>query len=82
MLNHCYFIVQAETSDQVTEFSHRLTVMRTMCWHAHKQTAGTGHLYQGRFKSFPIQADGHRLTGMRYVERAPLRAMFVHWTIN
>jgi len=34
-------------------------------------------LYQGRFKSFPIQSDGHLLTVMRYVERNPVRANFI-----
>ena len=53
------------------------TVMHTMRWHAHDKTGGTGHLYQGRFKSFPIQTDGHLLTVMRYVEPNPVRANFV-----
>ncbi|MEM8736948.1 MAG: hypothetical protein AAGG38_00520 [Planctomycetota bacterium] len=35
---------------------------------------GTGPIYQGRFKSFPIQAEGHFLTVCRYVERNALRA--------
>jgi len=48
-----------------------------MRWHAHYHTRGTGHLYQGRFKSFPIQSDDHFLTVMRYVERNPLRADLV-----
>jgi putative transposase len=48
-----------------------------MRWHAHFKPGGTGHLYQGRFKSFPIQTDGHLLTVMRYVERNPVRADFV-----
>jgi putative transposase len=34
-------------------------------------------LYQGRFKSFPIQEDGHLLDVIRYVERNPLRANLV-----
>ena len=38
---------------------------------------GTGHFYQGRFKSFPVQGDEHLLTVMRYVERNPLRAGLV-----
>ena len=59
------------------EFFRRLTVMHTMRWHAHYETGGTGHLYQGRFKSFPIQSDGHLLTVMRYVERNPVRANFI-----
>jgi putative transposase len=35
---------------------------------------GQGHLYQGRFKSFPVQDDGHLLKVLRYVERNPVRA--------
>ncbi|MES2792235.1 MAG: hypothetical protein V4719_21640 [Planctomycetota bacterium] len=45
-----------------------LTLTHTQRWHSHYQTAGTGHVYQGRFKSFPIQ------TACRYVERNALRA--------
>ena len=77
MPNHWHFVVRPETRDQVSEFFRRLTVMHTMRWHAHYKTGGTGHLYQGRFKSFPIQTDGHLLTVMRYVERNPVRANFV-----
>ena len=36
-----------------------------------------GPLYQGRFKSFPIQDDDHLWTVLRYVERNPLRANLV-----
>ena len=49
----------------------------TQRWHAHHGTSGTGHLYQGRFKSFPIQSDEHLWTVLRYVERNPLRAGLV-----
>jgi len=48
-----------------------------MRWHTHYNTGGSGHLYQGRFKSFPIQSDQHLLTVMRYVERNPLRANLI-----
>ena len=37
-------------------------------------TSGSGHVWQGRFKAFPIQQDEHLLTVLRYVERNPLRA--------
>ncbi len=77
MPNHWHFVVRPTTDDQVSEFFRRLTVMHTMRWHAHYKTGGTGHLYQGRFKSFPIQSDHHLWTVMRYVERNPLRANFV-----
>ena len=36
-----------------------------------------GHVYQGRFKSFPIQDDDHFFVGCRYVERDALRAQMV-----
>ena len=38
---------------------------------------GTGHLYQGRFKSFPVESDEHLYTVLRYVERNPVRANLV-----
>ena len=50
MPNHWHFVVWPETSDQVSEFFRRLTVMHTMRWRAHDKTGGAGHLYQGRFK--------------------------------
>ena len=40
-------------------------------------TVGTGPLYQGRFKSFPIQEDEHFFTVCRYVERNALRVNLV-----
>jgi len=38
---------------------------------------GFGHLYQGRYKSFPVESDEHLYTVLRYVERNPLRANLV-----
>lgn len=40
----------------------------------HREYESSGHVWQGRFKSFPIQSDEHLLTVMRYVERNPVRA--------
>ena len=77
MPNHWHFVVRPTTDDQVSEFFQRLTVTHTMRYHAHYKTSGTGHVYQGRFKSFPIQSDEHLLIAMRYAERNPVRANFV-----
>ena len=74
MPNHWHLVVWPKSDTDVTEFLQWLTVTHTMRWHAHYQTSGTGHLYQGRFKSFPVQCDDHLLTLLRYVERNPLRA--------
>lgn len=77
MPNHWHFVVRPETAAQVSEFFRRLTVTHVMRWHAHYETGGTGHLYQGRFKSFPVQSDAHLLRVMRYVERNPVRANLI-----
>ena len=74
MPNHWHFVVRPETKHQVSDFFRWLTHTHTMRWHAHYKTQGTGHLYQGRFKAFPIEEDHHLLTVLRYVERNPLRA--------
>ena len=74
MPNHWHFVVRPQTDSQLSDFFRWLTHTHTMRWHAHYHTEGTGHLYQGRFKTFPIEADQHLLTVLRYVERNPLRA--------
>lgn len=54
-----------------------VTATHTQRYHAHYQTAGEGHLYQSRFKSFPVADDDDFLVVCRYVERNPLRASLV-----
>jgi len=61
MPNHWHLVVWPRADTEVTEFLQWLTVTHTMRWHAHHHTGGTGHLYQGRFKSFPVQSDEHLL---------------------
>jgi putative transposase len=46
-------------------------------WHLHRKTVGCRHLYQGTYKSFPIETDEHLLTVLCYVERNALRAGLV-----
>ena len=74
MPNHWHLVVWPRSDTQVSEFLQWLTVTHTMRWHAHFHTSGSGHLYQGRFKTFPVQSDEHLWTVLRYVERNPVRA--------
>jgi putative transposase len=70
MSNHWHFVLWPKDDGEVTAFMRRLTLTHAQRWkHAH-DAVGHGHLYQGRFKSFPVQPDEHLLTLMRYVERA------------
>ena len=77
MPNHWHFVLGPEQDDALTEFLRWLTHTHTQRWHAHYHSAGTGHVYQGRFKAFPIQEDDHLYTVLRYVERNALRAGLV-----
>jgi len=77
MPNHWHLVLWPQEDGELSEFMRLLTVRHTQRWHAHQHTAGTGPLYQGRFKSFPIQQDAHFLTVCRYVERNALRAKLV-----
>jgi putative transposase len=71
--NHWHFVLWPEGDGDLTAFCRWMTHTHTMRWHAHYHTGGTGHLYQGRFKSFPVETDDHFYTLCRYVERNPLR---------
>ena len=51
-----------------------VTATHTQRYHAHYRTSSEGHLYQARFKSFPVADDDHFLVVCRYVDRNPLRA--------
>jgi putative transposase len=77
MPNHWHFVLWPQEDGELTAFLRWLTHTHSMRWHAHYHTEGTGHLYQGRFKSFPVEADDHLYAVLRYVERNPLRAGLV-----
>ncbi len=79
MPNHWHMVLwpRRGEDEDLSEFMRWLTVTHTQRWHAHHGTAGTGSLYQGRFKSFPVQGDEHFLTVCRYTERNALRANLV-----
>jgi putative transposase len=81
--NHWHLVLWPRRDGELSDFGHWLTLTHTQRWHAHYRDAGTGHLYQGRFKSVPIARDEHFLHVCRYVERNALRARLVkraeHW---
>lgn len=58
----------------MSQFMRWISATHTMRDHAHYHMSREGHVYQGRFKSFPIQDDSHFLTVCRYMERSALRA--------
>ena len=83
MPNHWHLILQPKKDGDLSSFMHWLTLTHTQRWHSLMETIGSGHLYQGRYKAFPVQTDEYFLWVCRYVERNPLRAKLVkraeHW---
>lgn len=77
MPNHWHLVVWPRKDGELSSFLGWLTLTHTQRWHAHRQSTGSGHVYQGRFKSFPVQEDAHLYTLARYVERNAKRANLV-----
>lgn len=77
MPNHWHLLLWPRRDGELSEVLRWITVTHTQRWHAHHHSAGTGPIYQGRFKSFPVQTDAHFLTVARYVEHNALRAKLV-----
>jgi putative transposase len=77
MPNHWHLLVWPRKDGELSRFVGWLTLTHTQRWHAHRRSTGSGHVYQGRFKSFPVQEDEHYYTVARYVERNALRANLV-----
>lgn len=77
MPNHWHLVVWPRRDGDLSRFMNWLTLTHTQRWHQHRQSAGEGHVYQGRFKSFPVETNEYLLTVCRYVEHNPVRAGLV-----
>lgn len=77
MPNHWHLLVWPREDGELSRFVGWLTLAHTQRWHAHRHSTGSGHVYQGRFKSFPVAEDDHYYTVARYVERNAMRAALV-----
>jgi putative transposase len=77
MPNHWHLVVWPRGDGDLSRFMNWLTLTHTQRWHRHRNSVGNGHVYQGRFKSFPIETSEYLLTVCRYVERNPVRAGLV-----
>ena len=61
---HWHMVLWPREDGELSRFTGWLTLTHTQRWHAHRHSTGSGHLYQGRFKSFPVQDDGAFLHGL------------------
>ncbi len=77
MPNHWHMILMPREDGAMGRLLYWVSMTHAARHHAHYRATGTGHLYQGRFKSFPVQSDEHYLVVCRYVERNALAAKLV-----
>jgi putative transposase len=77
MPNHWHMLLWPTSDGDLAAFMQRLTITHVRRWQEHRGYAGLGHVYQGRYKSFPVETDEHFWRVARYVERNALRANFV-----
>lgn len=77
MPNHWHLVLRPGKDGQMGRFLRWVSATHTLRYHGHYRRHGDGHLYQSRFKSFPVQDDEHFYVLCRYVERNPLRAKLV-----
>ena len=75
MTNHFHLVLWPHGDGDLSRWMQWLMTAHVRRYHLHYK--GSGHVWQGRFKAFPIQDDEHYLTVLRYVERNPLRANLV-----
>ena len=77
MPNHWHMVVRPRENGAMGKLLYWVSMTHSARYHAHYHTTGEGHLYQGRFKSFPVQDDDHFRIVCTYVERNALAAGLV-----
>jgi putative transposase len=74
MPNHWHLLLAAREDGAISAFMRWVGVTHVRRHHEHYRTRGGGHLYQGRFKAFPV-ADGPYFRAIaHYVEANAWRA--------
>ena len=77
MPNHWHLVLHPKNDGDMTTFMQRLSNTHTRKVHSLTKTNGSGHLYQGRYKSFLVETNDYLLALIKYVERNPVRAKLV-----
>ena len=77
MSNHWHLLLWPEHDGDLGAFLQKMTIAHVRNWQENRHRVGYGRLYQGRYKSFPVEPDEHFYQVVRYVERNALRANLV-----
>ena len=80
MPSHFHLLVKASQGEELSPAMQWFLTTHVRRYHQHYRTSG--HLWQGRFKSFEVLGDEHFLTVARYIEGNPVRAGLVETAVN
>lgn len=72
MPNHFHFVMEPAHENALSQLMQWLLTSHVRRYHKHY--GSSGHIWQGRFKSFPVQRDEHLIMVLRYVLQNPVRA--------
>ncbi len=75
MPNHFHLALWPAKDGDLSRWMHWLLTTHVRRYQRHYHSSG--HIWQGRFKSFPVQGDENLRVVLRYIERNPLRAALV-----
>src|ERR1700733_9331834 len=56
MPNHWHFLLWPQRTGDLGAFMQKLTITHVRNWQEERGRVGRGHVYQGRFRSFPDEA--------------------------
>ena len=76
MSNHVHLLFHCGEAGILSKIMQRINLAYAKKFR--KKRRYVGHVFQDRFKSFPIERDSYLLECGRYIERNPLRAGIVH----
>jgi putative transposase len=75
MPSHFHLLVSPERADDLSRWMQWFMTSHVRRYHrVHKSS---GHVWQGRYMSFIVQADNHLLSVVKYIEGNPIRAQLV-----
>lgn len=77
MPNHWHLILHPKKDGDMGEYMRWVTTTHVRQRRVKTESIGDGHLYQGTYKSFPVETNEYAQKLIQYVEQNPLRAKLV-----
>ena len=71
--NHWHWVLWPECDGDLPAFMQQMTNMHVKRWKEHRHEVGYGHLYQGRYKCFPVETESYFYQGKEKVASTKYR---------